>query len=78
MKRQKITVYTDNLEALDRFIVYLTEENVWNTVEKEGKTNKITMFPATVFQPKELERLQRVMENGLKAIEQIIEIEKSS
>lgn len=69
----KIIVYTKNEKALEKLIEYMTEENVWNVIEKQNNTFKISMLNPVV-NLKEHERLQTVMNNGMRALERLYEL----
>lgn len=69
----KIIVYTENQKALGKFIEMMTEENIYNVIEKQNNIYRITML-SSVINPKENERLQKVMNNGIKALEKLYEL----
>ena len=66
-------LHTENDDVLKQVIDMMEDENVQYFVMRDKNINKIIMFNP-INNIKEHQRLQRVMENGLKALEKLTEL----
>lgn len=69
----RIILYTKNNEALARLIEMMRENDVEYFIVKDKNINKIIMFNP-INNAKENQRIQRVMEKGMDALEKLTEL----